>query len=235
MLLEIKDLDAYYGEVQVLKDISLEVTEGELVTIIGANAAGKSTLLKAISGVIPAVKGKVKFNDLDVTLVPPHKRVEMGIVHVPEGRRLFPEMSVMENLELGCYSKAARPYKDETLQWVFQILPLLKERKDQLAGSLSGGQQQLCAIGRGLMSRPKLLMLDEPTLGLAPLMVKAIFEIVHGIRKHGTSVLLVEQNAMRALDIADRGYVLENGCVILEGRSNELLGNEQVKKAYLGL
>lgn len=235
MLLEVKGLDVYYDQVQVLKDISLHVADGEVVTIIGANAAGKSTLLKAVSGVVFAAKGAIGFNDGDVTSVPPHKRVEMGIVHIPEGRRLFPEMTVMENLELGCYTKTSRPYKHETMQKVFEMLPLLKERKDQLAGSLSGGQQQLCAIGRGLMSRPRLLMLDEPTLGLAPLMVKAIFEIIQGIRNQGTSILLVEQNAMRALGIADRGYVLENGRIVLEGRGEDLLGNEQVKKAYLGL
>lgn len=235
MLLEVNNLSAFYGEIQVLEDVSLNVADGEFVTIIGANAAGKSTLLKAISGLLPATRGQVTFRNGDVSSQLAHKRVESGMVHVPEGRRLFPEMTVMENLEMGCYAKTARSHRKETLEFVFEMLPLLKERKHQLAGSMSGGEQQLCAIGRGLMSKPALLMLDEPTLGLAPLMVKAIFNIVKNIRQLGTSILLVEQNAMRALEIADRGYVLENGRVVMEGKGAELLSNDEVRKAYLGL
>jgi len=235
MLLEVNNLSAFYGEIQVLEDISLNVADGEFVTIIGANAAGKSTLLKTISGLLPAIRGQVIFRNEDVSSQLAHKRVESGMVHVPEGRRLFPEMTVMENLEMGCYAKTARSHRKETLEFVFEMLPLLKERKHQLAGSMSGGEQQLCAIGRGLMSKPALLMLDEPTLGLAPLMVKAIFNIVKNIRQLGTAILLVEQNAMRALEIADRGYVLENGHVVMEGKGTELLGNDEVRKAYLGL
>lgn len=235
MLLEVKGLNAFYDEVQVLEEVSLNVAAGEIVTLIGANAAGKSTVLKTISGIVSSGQGSIFFDGLDISAMAPHKRVETGLVQVPEGRHLFPDMTVLENLEMGCYSKTSRPHKNETLRWVFETLPLLEERQSQLAGSLSGGQQQICAIGRGLMSRPKLLMLDEPTLGLAPLMVKSIFDIVKNIREHGTSILLVEQNAMRALEVADRGYVLENGRMVLEGRGDQLLGNDQVKKAYLGL
>lgn len=235
MLLKVNNFSAFYGEIQVIENVSLNVADGEIITIIGANAAGKSTLLKAISGLLPNTQGQVLFKNEEITSRLPHKRVESGMVHVPEGRRLFPEMTVLENLELGSYSKTSRPFRKETLESVFEMLPLLKERKHQLAGSLSGGEQQLCAIGRGLMSKPALLMLDEPTLGLAPLMIKVIFNIVRNIRQLGTSILLVEQNAMRALEIADRGYVLENGRVVLEGKGAELLGNDEVKKAYLGL
>lgn len=235
MLLEVNNLNAFYGELAVLDNISLNVSDGEIVTIIGANAAGKSTLLKAISGMIRSTKGKVTFQRNDITSMKAHCRVESGIVHVPEGRRLFPEMTVLENLELGAYSIKARTHKKETLESIYEMFPLLRERSHQLAGSLSGGEQQLCAIGRGLMSKPVLLMLDEPTLGLAPLMVKTIFNIVKNIRQLGTSILLIEQNARMALEVADRGYVLENGRIVLEGQGTELIGNDEVKKAYLGL
>jgi branched-chain amino acid transport system ATP-binding protein len=234
-MLELKNIQAYYGDVQVLRDISLTVGKGEIVTIVGANAAGKSTILKTISGTGPRVEGNIRFQDRDLTKIPAHQRAEMGLIHVPEGRRLFPQMTVRENLEMGAYVKRARSHRMQTLLKIYEMLPRLKEREKQEAGSLSGGEQQMVAIGRGLMAKPELLMLDEPTLGLAPILVQWVFEFIRQIRDTGVTILLVEQNAHKALEIADRGYVLENGRIVLEGSGKELLKNQGLRKAYLGM
>jgi branched-chain amino acid transport system ATP-binding protein len=234
-MLELERINAYYGDVQVLRDISLHVEKGEIVTIVGANAAGKSTILKSISGTVPRVEGIIRFQGEELGMIPPYQRVERGLIHVPEGRRLFPSMSVKENLEMGAYPKRARKERHSTLQKVYELLPRLKERERQLAGSMSGGEQQMCAIGRGLMARPNLLMLDEPTLGLSPLLVQWVFQLIRQIRDSGVTILLVEQNAHKALEIADRGYVLENGRIVMEGTGSELLSDQGLRKAYLGM
>jgi branched-chain amino acid transport system ATP-binding protein len=234
-MLELENINAYYGDVQVLRDISLTVGKGEIVTIVGANAAGKSTILKAISGTGPRVEGSIRYQDRDLTEIPAHQRAEMGLIHVPEGRRLFPQMTVRENLEMGAYVKRARSRRRQTLLKIYEMFPQLKEREKQEAGSLSGGEQQMVAIGRGLMAKPDLLMLDEPTLGLAPILVQWVFDFIRQIRDTGVTILLVEQNANKALEIADRGYVLENGRMVLEGSGRELLRNQGLRKAYLGL
>jgi branched-chain amino acid transport system ATP-binding protein len=234
-MLELENINAYYGDVQVLRDISLTVGKGEIVTIVGANAAGKSTILKAISGTGPRVEGSIWYQDRDLTEIPAHQRAEMGLIHVPEGRRLFPQMTVRENLEMGAYVKRARSRHMQTLLKIYEMFPQLKEREKQEAGSLSGGEQQMVAIGRGLMAKPDLLMLDEPTLGLAPILVQWVFDFIRQIRDTGVTILLVEQNANKALEIADRGYVLENGRMVLEGSGRELLRNQGLRKAYLGL
>lgn len=234
-MLELKNINAYYGDVQVLRNISLSVKKREIVTIVGANAAGKSTVLKTISGTVRKVEGSIKFQGQELTTIPPHQRVEKGLVHVPEGRRLFPNMSVRENLEMGAYTKRARSQRMQTLLSIYEMLPRLKEREKQLAGSLSGGEQQMCAIGRGLMARPDLLMLDEPTLGLAPILAQWVFNFIQQIRETGVTILLIEQNANKALEISDRGYVLENGQIVLEGTGRELLNDQGLRKAYLGM
>ncbi len=233
-MLQVNGLNAGYGEVQVLWDINLTVREGEIVSIIGANGAGKTTTLKSIMGLIIPFKGTISFNGDDITGLPVHEIVRKGISLVPEGRHLFPKMTVMENLRMGGYAVDGDKYMD-LLERVFQIFPVLKERKDQLALTLSGGEQQMLAIARGLMSDPKILMLDEPSLGLAPKIVKRVMKVVSEIRDEGVTILLVEQNAKISLEISDRGYVLETGRIVLEGTSEELLRNEHVKKAYLGL
>jgi branched-chain amino acid transport system ATP-binding protein len=214
--------------------VSLSVNQGEIVALVGPNAAGKSTTLNMVSGIIRPRRGQVLFQGQRVDTLPPHAIVELGIVQIPEGRGLFPFMTVRENLELGSYSTEARRRKAETLQHVLDLLPVLKERRDQLAGSLSGGEQQMLAIGRGLMARPKLLMLDEPSLGLAPMLVQKCFEIVKEVHAQGTTVLLVEQNVHHALAMADRGYVLENGRVVMSGKGADLLTDPNLRKAYLG-
>lgn len=234
-MLEIKNLSAYYGDMQVLFDVSLEVRDGELVTIVGANGAGKSSLLRAVSGLMPKATGDISFDGQPILGHDTHEIVECGVVQVPEARQLFPFMSVADNLRLGAYAAHARPHIDESLEYVYSFLPVLKERSKQLASSLSGGEQQMCAIGRGLMARPKLLMLDEPSLGLAPILVQRCFEVIREIQGQGTTVLLVEQNVKHALEIADRGYVLESGQVVLEGQGSELLCDERVRQAYLGM
>ncbi|WP_018133089.1 ABC transporter ATP-binding protein [Effusibacillus pohliae] len=234
-MLELNNVNAYYGDVQVLRDISLSIRKGEIVTIVGANAAGKSTILKAISGTVPNAEGSIRFQGEELTVIPAHQRVEMGLVHVPEGRRLFPHLSVRENLEMGAYIKRARLQRMQTLQYVYGLLPRLKEREKQMADSLSGGEQQMCAIGRGLMARPELLMLDEPTLGLAPILVQWVFQLIRQIRDSGVTILLVEQNAHKALEVADRGYVLENGRIVMESTGDELLRDQGLRKAYLGM
>ncbi len=233
-MLLVDGLNAGYEEVQVLWDINLAVREGEIVSIIGANGAGKTTTLKSIVGLIIPFKGIIRFNGNDITGLPVHEAVRRGISLVPEGRHLFPKMTILENLRMGGYTINGDRYEN-LLERVFQIFPILKERKDQLALTLSGGEQQMLAIARGLMSDPKILMLDEPSLGLAPKIVKRVMKVVSEIREGGVAILLVEQNAKISLEISDRGYVLETGRIVLEGTSKELLRNEHVKKAYLGL
>jgi len=233
--LEVDAIDVSYGDVQCLHQVSLKVEEGEIVALVGSNASGKSTTLNTISGLLKPSKGEIRFQGRRIDLLPPHRIVELGIVQVPEGRRLFPFMTVLENLEMGCYLPEARRWKRKTLEWVFQLLPVLEEKKTELANSLSGGEQQMLAIGRGLMARPRLLLLDEPSLGLAPLMVKKCFEIVKEINQGGTTILLVEQNVQHALSLAHRGYVLENGRIVLTGEGKELLADAGLRRAYLGL
>ena len=233
-VLEVRDVHTYYGSIQALKGISLDVMEGEIVTLIGANGAGKSTTLRSINGLNRPRRGTIAFRDRDITSTPADQVVKMGISQAPEGRRLFPRMSVLENLEMGAFQRKDRSGIREDRERVFELFPRLAERRHQKAGTMSGGEQQMCAMGRALMARPKLLMLDEPSMGLAPIFVERIFEIVKEINEQGTPILLVEQNALMALDVADRGYVLETGRVALEGKAGELRQNEQVRKTYLG-
>jgi len=233
-LLEVKNVDVAYGDLQVIWDVSLEVKKGELVSVLGSNGAGKTTILKTICGLLKPKSGIINFLNKRIDTLPAHKIVDLGISYIPEGRRIFPEMTVLENLDMGAYTSRARKKKDEILERVFQLFPRLRERKSQLAGTLSGGEQQMLAIGRGLMSDPLMLMLDEPSLGLAPKLVSKMFEIVKEINNEGTSVLLVEQNAHYALEIADRAYILETGRIVSEGKGKSLLNNPRVKKAYLG-
>lgn len=234
-MISVKELDAGYGDIQVLRGVSLEINEGEIVSLVGANAAGKSTMVKALSGIIKPWRGQVLFDGVRVDTLEPHEIVELGIVQVPEGRRLFPQMSVLENLLLGAYTPRARRDYEKTLRDIFEMFPILKERQNQLAGSLSGGEQQICAIGRGLMAKPKLLMLDEPSLGLAPILVAQVLNMVKAIREQGVTVLLVEQNVRQSLALADRGYVLENGRIVMEGPSAALLADDRLRQAYLGM
>jgi branched-chain amino acid transport system ATP-binding protein len=233
-VLELQDVHTYYGSIHALKGISIEVYDGEVVTLIGANGAGKSTTLRSINGLNRPRKGSITFRDRDITSTPADQIVKMGISQSPEGRRLFPRMSVLENLEMGAFQRKDRSGIREDRDRVFELFPRLAERRHQKAGTMSGGEQQMCAMGRALMARPKLLMLDEPSMGLAPIFVERIFEIVKEINQQGTPILLVEQNALMALDVADRGYVLETGHVALEGQAAELRENEQVRKTYLG-
>ena len=234
-MLKLEAIDAFYDDLQALADVSFEVAEREILALVGANAAGKSTTLRVVSGLVAPRRGRVLFGDTELTAVPAHLRVERGIVQVPEGRRLFPFMSVTENLLLGAHARRARAERERTLDYVLALFPALADRKAQLAGSLSGGEQQMCAIGRALMARPRLLMLDEPTLGLAPVLVTKIFETVRAINAEGVTVLLVEQNVRQALTLAHRACVLESGKLVLQGRARELLGDERLKRAYLGL
>jgi len=235
-LLEVENLTVYYGFICAISNVSFKVPYKKIVTLLGSNGAGKSTLLKTISGLLFPVEGKILYENRDITFIPPYERVDIGISLVPEGRRLFPNMTVLENLYLGAYTKKAREKLKDTLEWIFQMFPILKERKNQLAGTLSGGEAQMLAIARGLMSRPKLLMLDEPSLGLAPMIVTSIFKLIEDInQQEKIPILLVEQNAYNALKISDYTYVLENGRIVLEGESHELLENEMIKQAYLGI
>lgn len=234
-LLKIENLHTYYGNVHALKGIDLEITEGEIVTLIGANGAGKSTTLRTISGLIPARNGELIFDDQDITAVPAHKIVEMGISHAPEGRQIFSTLTVTENLNMGAYTLGSdKQAIEENRRRVFELFPRLEERKTQLGGTLSGGEQQMLTIGRALMAKPKLLLLDEPSLGLAPMLVKTIFETIRAINANGVTVLLVEQNARAALKIAHRAYVLETGHVTLSGSAADLLADIRVRQAYLG-
>jgi branched-chain amino acid transport system ATP-binding protein len=234
-LLRVDGIEVGYGDLTAVSDVSLEVREGEAVALIGANGAGKTTTLRAVSGLLPLRRGRIEFEGQRVDGLGPAEIVARGIAHVPEGRQLFPTMTVRENLELGARSRAARSARAETLERVFELFPRLRERGAQLAGTLSGGEQQMCAIGRGLMARPRLLMLDEPSLGLAPVLVKAIFEDLGRINGQGLTVLLVEQNVLRSLHLAHRGYVLENGRMMRSGARDELLASGHIKQAYLGL
>jgi len=235
VLLQLDDIHTFYGSIQALKGISLEVREGEVVTLIGANGAGKSTTLRSINGLNTPRQGTIVFQGKNITRVAPHHIVELGISQSPEGRRLFPHMTVLENLEMGAFQRRDRSGIREDLDRVYSLFPRLAERKSQRAGTMSGGEQQMCAIGRALMARPKLLMLDEPSMGLAPIFVEKIFEIIGEINEQGTTILLVEQNALMALDAADRGYVLETGTVALADDAKTLRENEQVQKTYLGI
>lgn len=235
MLLEIDKINVHYGDVQALWELSFHVNEGEIVTLVGANGAGKTTVLKAISGIQPARTGVIRFNNELISSKKPHEIVKNGIVQIPEGRQLWPSMTVEENLELGAYGSHARMNLKDSMAWVLELFPRLKERRYQKAGTMSGGEQQMCAIGRGLMSQPKLLMLDEPSLGLAPLLVEEVLMTIQQIARQGVTVLLVEQNIHNALQISDRGYVLETGRVSMTGTGAELLSNEHVKEAYLGI
>ncbi len=232
MRLEIKNLSAGYGPIQVLQGLNLRVEPGELISVIGPNGAGKSTLLRTISGLIRPTSGSITFDGKQLEKMPADQIVRQGLIHVPEGRRIFSKLSVLENLEMGAYTRRDAIAKD--LDDVFGLFPRLAERRIQKAGTLSGGEQQMLAIGRALLSRPKLLVLDEPSMGLAPLIVRSIFEIIQKIRSQGVMVLLVEQNALQALSLADRGYVLENGRIVLEGSAKDLLASEAVRRSYLG-
>ena len=234
-MLEVQGVDAFYGPVQVLWNVSFQVKEGELVTLVGANGAGKTTTLRVLSGLLHPRRGRILFQGEPIENLPAHRVTDLGLAHIPEGRQLFPDMTVEENLLTGSYLPRARAARQESLERVYETFPRLRERRSQLAGSLSGGEQQMLAIGRALMSRPRLLMLDEPSLGLAPLLVKEVFRIVQEIRAQGVTVLLVEQNVHQALAVADRAYVLENGRITLEGTGTDLLGDERVRAAYLGI
>jgi branched-chain amino acid transport system ATP-binding protein len=233
-ILEIEDIHTYYGSIHALKGISLTVNEGEIVTLLGANGAGKSTTLRSINGLNRPRQGAIRFQGRDITTVPAHEIVKRGIAQSPEGRRLFPRMTVTENLEMGAFQRSDRSEIKADMDRVFELFPRLQERRTQKAGTMSGGEQQMCAIGRALMARPKLLLLDEPSLGLAPIFVERIFDIIQQINEQGTSILLVEQNALMALDHANRGYVLETGNIVLADDAEALKTNEQVRKTYLG-
>lgn len=235
-MLEIKDIAVYYGNIQAVKGISLTIKKGEIVTLIGSNGAGKSTTLMAISGITKVRRGKIIFDGIDITNMNPEKIVEMGIIHVPEGRRIFPELTVKENLDMGAYLRKDKKGIKYDLEYIYSLFPILERRKNQLAGTLSGGEQQMLAISRGLLARPKILLLDEPSLGLAPILVTQIFDVIKKINEeNGTTIFLVEQNANMALKIVHRGYVMENGYIRLEDTASDLLKNEEVKRAYLGL
>ena len=233
-MLEVKNLEVYYGVIQAIKGISFEVNEGEVIALIGANGAGKTTTLQTITGMLKPEKGEVIFNGVDISKIPGHKIVPMGMAHVPEGRRVFAQLSVYENLKMGAYTRKDKNEIEQSLKMVYQRFPRLEERKNQLAGTLSGGEQQMLAMGRALMSKPKIILMDEPSMGLSPIFVEEIFNIIKEISAGGTTVLLVEQNAKKALSIANRAYVLETGNIVLSGDAHEMMNNEQIKKAYLG-
>lgn len=233
-MLEIRDLEVNYGAINAIKKISFEVNRGEVIALIGANGAGKTTTLHTITGLLKAKSGSVMFEGKDILKLPPHKIVEMGMAHVPEGRRVFQQLSVYKNLMLGAFTRSDKKGAAETLNKVYEKFPRLEERQKQIAGTLSGGEQQMLAMGRALMSKPKIILMDEPSMGLSPLFVGEVFKIIDEIRASGTTVLLVEQNAKKALEIADRAYVLETGRIALSGDAKELMNNDSVKKAYLG-
>lgn len=233
-MLEVKDLEVYYGVIQAIKGISFHVEEGEVIALIGANGAGKTTTLQTITGMLNAQAGSIQFEGTELTKIPGHKIVSMGMAHVPEGRRVFAQLSVLENLKLGAYTRKDKTEIEESLKRVYKSFPRLEERKNQLAGTLSGGEQQMLAMGRALMSKPKIILMDEPSMGLSPIFVNEIFDIIKEVSESGTTVLLVEQNAKKALSIADRAYVLETGSITLEGKADDLLHDESVQKAYLG-
>jgi branched-chain amino acid transport system ATP-binding protein len=234
-MLKVSGIDVFYGDLQVIWDVSFEVREKEILVLVGANGAGKSTTLKAISGLLKPRKGTIEFNGVRLDQLSPDRVIGQGVVHVPEARRLFREMSVEENLIMGSLSPDAKKKRYETMDWVYELFPRMKERRKQAAGTLSGGEQQMCAIGRGLMGLPKIMMFDEPSLGLSPILVQEVFEIAKRINKEGVTVLLVEQNVRQTLAMCDRAYVLENGRVVLEGTGKSLMDNPHVKEAYLGI
>lgn len=233
-MLEVRDLQVYYGMIHAIKGISFDVNQGEVIALIGANGAGKTTTLHTITGLLAPKSGSVLFEGKDITKVPAHKIVSMGMAHVPEGRRVFAELSVYENLKMGAYTRKDKKEIEESLANVYKRFPRLEERKNQMAGTLSGGEQQMLAMGRALMSKPKIILMDEPSMGLSPILVEEIFHIIRDISAGGTTVLLVEQNAKKALSIADRAYVLETGNIVLSGDAKEMMNNESIKKAYLG-
>ena len=233
-MLKVTDLKVYYGVIQAIKGISFEVNEGEVIALIGANGAGKTTILHTITGLVEAKSGTVEFEGTNITKMPGHKIVTLGMAHVPEGRRVFSELTVLENLRMGAYTRKDKNEVEKSLKMVYERFPRLEERKNQLAGTLSGGEQQMLAMGRALMSHPKIILMDEPSMGLAPIFVNEIFDIIKEVSAGGTTVLLVEQNAKKALSIADRAYVLETGKIVLDGDAKELMNDESVKKAYLG-
>lgn len=233
-MLEIRDLEVYYGMIQAIKGISFDVNEGEVIALIGANGAGKTTTLHTITGLLPAKAGTITFEGQDITRVPGYKIVSKGMAHVPEGRRVFAQLSVLQNLRMGAYTRKDKNEIEETLKTVYKRFPRLEERQNQMAGTLSGGEQQMLAMGRALMSHPKIILMDEPSMGLSPIFVNEIFDIIKSVSAGGTTVLLVEQNAKKALSIADRAYVLETGRIVLEGNAKDLLNDNSIKKAYLG-
>ncbi|MGN0295016.1 MAG: ABC transporter ATP-binding protein [Lachnospiraceae bacterium] len=233
-MLEIRDLQVYYGMIQAIKGISLDVNQGEVIALIGANGAGKTTTLHTITGLLKPKTGTITFNGENITKAAAHKIVSMGMAHVPEGRRVFAELSVLQNLKLGAYTRSNKDEIEESLANVYKRFPRLEERKNQIAGTLSGGEQQMLAMGRALMSKPKIILMDEPSMGLSPIFVNEIFSIIQDVSADGVTVLLVEQNAKKALSIADRAYVLETGKIVLEGDAKELMNNDSIKKAYLG-
>ncbi len=234
-MLKVSGLEVFYGDLQALRGVSLEVNKGEVVSIVGSNGAGKSTTLMTISGILKPKRGEIQFGHELIHTSTPSKIVSLGIVQIPEGRQLFPTLTVEENLEMGAQFQKAKRVRKETMEWVFKLFPRLEERRNQLAGTLSGGEQQMLAIGRGLMSRPTLLMLDEPSLGLSPILVKAIFDIIREINQQGTTILLVEQNVFHSLTLSHRGYILENGAIVLSGSGQDLLKNQHIRQSYLGL
>lgn len=234
-MLNVKGIEVFYGDLQALRGVTLEVNQGEIVTIVGSNGAGKSTTLMTISGIYKPRRGEIQFHKETIHHYPTAKIVSLGIVQIPEGRQIFPTLTVMENLEMGSQFPKAKQVRKESMEWVFKLFPRLEERKNQLAGTLSGGEQQMLAIGRGLMARPTLLMLDEPSLGLSPILVKTIFDIIREINRQGTTILLVEQNVFHSLTLSHRGYVLENGSIAMSGTGQDLLKNQHIRQSYLGL
>ena len=232
--LEVNDLSVYYGMIQALKGISFKVEKGEIVALIGANGAGKTTTLHTLSGLISAKGGSIIYKDKDISKIPPHKLVSIGMSHIPEGRRIFSEMSVLENLKMGAYTRKDRDEIEDSIEKIYKRFPRLEERKNQLAGTMSGGEQQMLAMGRALMSKPEIVLMDEPSMGLSPIFVNEIFDIIKQMRREGVTVLLVEQNAKKALSVSDRAYVLENGKIVMQGRASEIMDDESIKKAYLG-
>lgn len=233
-LLELKDLEVYYGMIQAIKGVSFEVNEGEVIALIGANGAGKTTILHTITGLLSPKKGSVLFEGTDITKIPAHKIVSLGMAHVPEGRRVFAQMSVYQNLKMGAFTRTDKEEIESTLEMVYKRFPRLEERRNQLAGTLSGGEQQMLAMGRALMSHPKIILMDEPSMGLSPILVNEIFDIIRSVNEAGTTVLLVEQNAKKALAVANRAYVLETGKIVASGDAKDLMNDDSIKKAYLG-
>ena len=234
-MLKVEGIEVFHGDLQALRGVSLEVNQGEIISMVGSNGAGKTTTLMTISSILKPRRGKVLFHGVPIQIYTSSRIVELGIVQIPEGRQLFPSLTVIENLEMGAQFSKAKKVRKETMDWAFKLFPRLQERKGQLAGTLSGGEQQMLAIARGLMSRPDLLMLDEPSLGLSPILVKAIFGIIREINQQGTTILLVEQNVFNSLNLSHRGYVLENGAIVLEGVGQDLLKNQHIRESYLGL